>query len=94
MSIPKVIKVQYTDIIKHKDNNKEPKNHSPFTDYCRELKALGEDPDTVLEAYRGKMLCLRWTVGEGSKWKTLENEKTGPRLVPYLPFKTWFKGVT
>lgn len=83
----KTIKVQLKDIT-NKDifeTGKEPRNHSPFTDFCRKLIREGEDPRTRLEAYRGETLCLTTIIGEGAQWDILENDKKGPLYRKYRP---------
>ena len=41
---------------------------SPVLELCRRLVAAGIDPKTPLEAYRGKMLCLKVrSIGEAAR---------------------------
>lgn len=78
------MKVQLNDIRKKSTwEGKEPRNHSPALDYCRKLLKQGVPPEEKLEVYRGEMLAYSMVIGEGAKWKVLENEKEGPRFVKY-----------
>jgi len=47
---------------------------APVLSLCRQLIAIGHDPQTPLEAYRGKVLCLRVrSIGEGAKLRVKED---------------------
>ena len=52
---------------------------SPVLELCRRLVAGGVDPTTPLEAYRGKMLCLKVrSIGEAA---ALEVNSAGTRFI-------------
>ena len=57
-----------------------------FTEYSRKLIEQGEAEDTILEFYRGEMLCLYGKIGDASKLTIKENAKEGPVYVKYRPF--------
>jgi hypothetical protein len=60
---------------------------SPVFALCRALLAAGADPEARLECCRGDVLAITIkTIGIGAKFTIKENEKVGPRVVPYEPF--------
>lgn len=83
----KTVQVQLDDIIVSKiwkDNNKEPRNHSPVLDYCRKLIKEGEKYGTCLEVYRNDLLLLKVPrIGKGAKLTIREDDKRGPEFVEY-----------
>jgi hypothetical protein len=52
---------------------------SPVLELCRKLVALGHDPSTPLDAWRGDVLCLRIrSIGEAARLE-VNGEGTGFR---------------
>lgn len=77
--MPKVLKVQYEDLPKHKGN--------PGTAYCRELLKDGEKPNTRLECYRGERLDITFPhIGNAAKWYVYESDETGLSYQKYKEF--------
>ena len=67
---------------------------SPVFALCRALLAAGADPSSKLECYRGDVLALTVkTIGIGAKFTIKENERVGPRVVPYEAFSRDRAGV-
>jgi hypothetical protein len=63
------------------------RGRSPVFGLCRALLAAGADPNSKLECYRGDVLALTVkTIGIGAKFTIKENERVGPRVVPYEAF--------
>ena len=55
------------------------KSPSPVLSLCRKLVALGHDPSTPLDAWRGDVLCLRIrSIGEAARLE-VNGEGTGFR---------------
>lgn len=55
--------------------------HTPILDHCRTMIAEGEDPETMLEVWRGETLSMRMPIGEGSKLSVTEDPI--PRFVKH-----------
>jgi hypothetical protein len=55
---------------------------SPLLDLCRALVEAGVDPDTPLEAYRGKVMCLRVrSIGEAAQLR-IGTDGVGFKSIP------------
>lgn len=63
-----------------------PVRKNPVLSYCRKLIDEGTESSTVLEVYRGEVLCLTMIVGEAAKYSVVEPEsRTGKGVrYPYL----------
>lgn len=80
----KTIQIQFNELWNRRT---EPKNNSPVFDYCRKLISDGEGEKTILEVYRGEILCLTIKdIGAGAKLAIREDELRGPELKKYKPF--------
>jgi hypothetical protein len=63
------------------------RDKSPVFALCRALLAAGADPNSKLKCFRGDVLALTVkTIGIGARFTIKENEKVGPRVVPYEAF--------
>lgn len=61
--------------------------NAPVLGLCRKLIDAGHDPDSPLHCYRGDTLCLKIrSIGEGAKLAVREDNRTGLRLVRWMPF--------
>jgi hypothetical protein len=62
------------------------RSRSPVFALCRALLAAGANPNSKLECFRGSVLALTVkTIGAGAKLTIMENNRSGPRVVPYKP---------
>ena len=63
------------------------RSRSPVFALCRALLAVGANPNSKLECFRGSVLALTVrTIGIGAKLTIKENDWVGPKVVPYEPF--------
>jgi hypothetical protein len=63
------------------------RSRSPVFALCRALLAVGANPNSRLECFRGSVLALTVkSVGIGAKLTIKENDWVGPKVVPFEPF--------
>ena len=70
-------------------------SRTPFFAAARVLMEEGADPETpITMSHEGScILSLRSTIGQAARLTVEESEKSGPRFVPYRPFRAAGRGL-
>ena len=70
-------------------------SRTPFFAAARVLMEEGADPETpITMSHEGScIVSLRCTIGQAARLTVEESEKSGPRFVPYRPFRATGRGL-
>lgn len=78
--IPPILRIQILDI--------PVRSQTPILTYCRALLKQGEDPNTILKTYRGKVMCIKVNgIAKGARLTVKENKQGTPVFVRFKEFK-------